>query len=595
MRCAVILMILMCTVAAAQPVHFYVSPDGNDANDGAQETPFATVHRAQAAVRAVLAEGQSQEVVVLIHEGVYYLESPLVFTPDDAGSAPVTYTTHQDERPVLSGGRMISNWQPGENNQWTTVLPEVVSENWHFRQLFRDDVRLPRGRFPNGDGLLRVAAVNDAVTEVNLRETLPIALAAEDNAELVVYQNWSITRVRIVEAAEHTIHVSHPAGWMGHGSMTTTSPDKPCYVENALAFVDAPGEWYLDYATGILTYQAAPGEDPNEANFVAPRLETVLRIEGAPGAPVRNLTIGALTLAHTEWPLPEFGYMGIQAGHHGTSMSEPTHVLPGAVTISHAEGCSMAGCSVAHTGASGIVLGAGCRDNTIDRCTVEDVGGTGIMVGWRGDAYSRDDQLAGDYSLSADWISPTLVPTNNSVTNCIVRRCAAVNHGCVGIFDAFCDGTRIQHNHVSDLPYTGISVGFRWDTRETSQRNCRVEYNRVHDVMKVLADGGAIYTLGLQPGTVLRGNLLYDVHRSDFAHGGAPNNGIFFDEGSKGFLVEDNIIYNTSGEPIRFNQTGPENLTFNNNHFGVAPDHADFPDATAQQAGPQPSPSGGRP
>jgi len=39
----------------------------------------------------------------------------------------------------------------------------------------------------------------------------------------------------------------------------------------------------------------------------------------------------------------------------------------------------------------------------------------------------------------------------------------------------------------------------------------------------------------------------------------------------KGYTVAQNIIYNTSGDPIRFNQTGPENLQFTDNHFGVAP------------------------
>ncbi len=135
------------------------------------------------------------------------------------------------------------------------------------------------------------------------------------------------------------------------------------------------------------------------------------------------------------------------------------------------------------------------------------------------------------------------------------------------------------------MPYTGISIGFRWDSEETTQRNCTVEFNHVRDVMKMLADGGAIYTLGYQPGTVLRGNLLHDVHRSAFAHGGAPNNGIFFDQGSKGYLVEENIIYHTSGEPIRFNQTGPENLTFNTNYFGVSPEDSGFPGDAAAQAG----------
>ncbi|HNT87513.1 MAG TPA: right-handed parallel beta-helix repeat-containing protein, partial [Candidatus Hydrogenedentes bacterium] len=308
---------------------------------------------------------------------------------------------------------------------------------------------------------------------------------------------------------------------------------------------------------------------------------------GAPDAPVRNLYFAGLTFAHAEWPLPEFGYVGIQAGHHGTTMDAPTFVLPGALEFSHATGCGLKRCCVAHVGACGVVFGAGCRDNIVAHCILEDIGGNGVMVGWRGDELPRRKGLLGDYSLSADWTDPRFVPRNNAVTDCTLRRCGAVNHWCVGIFDAFSDGTRIAHNLVTDMPYTGISIGFRWDESETSQRNCLVEYNKVHDVMKMLADGGAIYTLGFQPGTVLRGNLLYDVHRSAFAHGGAPNNGIFFDQGSKGYLVEQNIIYGTSGESVRYNQTGPDNLNLRENVFGVTPENRAFPHEAARKAGPR--------
>ncbi len=135
------------------------------------------------------------------------------------------------------------------------------------------------------------------------------------------------------------------------------------------------------------------------------------------------------------------------------------------------------------------------------------------------------------------------------------------------------------------MPYTGISIGFRWKTTPTSQSHCIVEYNHIHDMMTRIADGGGIYTLGYQPGTILRGNHIYNVYRSSYAHGGAPNNGIFFDEGSKGFLVEDNVIYNTSGNPIRFNQNKKEWHTWRDNSFGIKPGQENFPKATASRAG----------
>ena len=105
--------------------------------------------------------------------------------------------------------------------------------------------------------------------------------------------------------------------------------------------------------------------------------------------------------------------------------------------------------------------------------------------------------------------------------------------------------------------------------------------------MTKLADGGGIYTLGFQPGTVLRGNHIHDVHRSAYAHGGAPNNGIFFDQGSKAYLVEGTIIYATSGKSIRFNQTKKEHMTWKDNSFGPKPGDANFPQAAAKKAGPK--------
>jgi hypothetical protein len=586
---AVIASLVLVFGVADGAADFYVAPDGNDNNAGTLEAPFATLVRAQDAVRERIRGGLDQDLTVLIRGGEYVLDAPLAFGPEDSGSesARITYAAYPGETVTITGGRGISGWKAAEGDRWTVELPEVAAGTWYFRQLFADGARLPRGRFPNGDELLRVETVNPEVTEIVLNEAPPVADLAGKDAELVMYQNWSISRGRIASSDGKTLRMANPVGWIGHGDATTASPNKPTYIENAIEFVDAPGEWHLDRKTGVLTYQAKPGEDPNQARFVAPRLEQLLVVAGRPDAPVTNLRFQGLAFAYTEWPLPSFGYLGIQAGHHGTRMDEATHVLPLAMSFAYARGCGLEKCAIAHTGACGVGFGAGCRNNLVKGCALDDIGGNGIMVGWRGDRQSGRIDFAGDASLSADWKDPEDVPRNNEIADNTIERCGAVNHGCVGIFDAFCAGTHIHHNLVTDMPYTGISTGFRWDESSTSQRDGVIEYNHIHDVMKKLADGGGIYTLGLQPGMVLRGNLIYDVHRSGYAHGGAPNNGIFFDQGSKGYLVEGNIIYGASGDPIRFNQTGKDNLNWKDNHFGVAPGDAGFPEDAAKLAGPK--------
>ena len=214
---------------------------------------------------------------------------------------------------------------------------------------------------------------------------------------------------------------------------------------------------------------------------------------------------------------------------------------------------------------SGIGLGIGTRRNRIEGCEIVDVGGNGVMIGWRG----KGDLKEGvEGRLDADWNEPTDSPTGNIVRNCLIRRCGADSFGGTAVWVAFSRGTQIMNNEISDLPYTGISVGYRWNSTVTSQTACLVEANHIFDVMKKLADGGGIYTLGLQEGTEFRGNYIHDVHRSKFAHGGAPNNGFFIDEGSKGVLFDSNVVHKTSGDAVRFNNCQRDWHEWRSNFFG---------------------------
>lgn len=399
----------------------------------------------------------------------------------------------------------------------------------------------------------------------------------------MVYQNWSVSRARVVSSDERGLRTATPVGWIGHGDFTTASPGKPAFLEHARAFLDRPGEWFLDRAAGLLTYLAREGEDPARTAATAPVLGQLVRIAGTKENPVRNLRFEGLRFEHTDFPLPPFGYSEIQAAHYGTTTKERTWVQPVAVECVYAEGCRFERCRFAHLGASGIGLGPGCRRNAVVGCRIEDVGGNGVMIGWRGAGRLK---AGAEGALDADWDDPTDAPAGNEVAHCVVRRCGEDSRGAVGIFVAFSADTRIARNHVHDLPYTGISVGYRWNTTPTSQVRCLVEHNRIHDVMKKLADGGGIYTLGFQPGTALRGNLIYDVHRSAFAHGGAPNNGFFVDEGSKGFLFEGNVVYATSGGAVRFNQSRREWHEWKDNHFDLAvPRRAEGRAGNALEAG----------
>lgn len=95
-------------------------------------------------------------------------------------------------------------------------------------------------------------------------------------------------------------------------------------------------------------------------------------------------------------------------------------------------------------------------------------------------------------------------------------------------------GNKVLHNHIHDFFYTGVSVGWVWGYGENDACGNIIEWNHIHDIGKfALSDLGGIYTLGVQPGTRLRFNLIHDVNSR--THGGK---GIYPDEGSTDILME---------------------------------------------------------
>ncbi len=570
-------------MAAQEPAitTLYVDPNGSDEDAGSSSKPFKTIEKAKTAVRALVAHGLTSDVRVVIRTGTYLLETPLVFSKLDSGSNKysVTYAAVPNAIVVLSGGEPIPTWRRVDGNKWASTL----ANNRFFRQLTVNGKRAIRARWPNDDGQLRIQTVDTEVKTFTFDKPFPGADLSGTDAELVVFQNWSISRARIIAWSAKELMTATAVGWMGSGPIMTSSPGKPAYIENAEFALDQPREWWLDRANGTLTYIANNDEDMSCASIVATRLSQLVKIIGTADEPVRNLRFEGLGFEHSEFALPAEGYSEIQAAHYGPDMQSPTYVHPVAVECDYADGIQFTNCHFAHLNNSAIGFGPGSRNNVVEGCTIDDIGGIGVIVGWRGTGELKPGP---EGTIDADWANAFDIPVGNVVSNCEITRCGQDSFGAPGLFVAFSQDTRIAHNRVHDLPYSGISVGYRWNAETTSQKRCTVEYNHIYDVMKKLADGGGIYTLGYQPGTLIRGNLIHDVHRSIYAVGGAPNDGFFIDEGSKGFHFEGNVVHSTSGDSVRFNQCQREWHTWESNFFDQSPTSPAI-EAAKRKAGPK--------
>ncbi len=100
-------------VCATSGGEFYVAPNGDDANPGTKQQPFASLTRARDAVRQFKKADSTEDIVVLLRGGVYHLTETVVFTLEDSGSLnqTITYAAYPDETPVLSAGVPAAQWK----------------------------------------------------------------------------------------------------------------------------------------------------------------------------------------------------------------------------------------------------------------------------------------------------------------------------------------------------------------------------------------------------------------------------------------------------------------------------------------------------
>ena len=203
--------------------------------------------------------------------------------------------------------------------------------------------------------------------------------------------------------------------------------------------------------------------------------------------------------------------------------------MPGALTFRAARACAVRHCTIEHAGLYGLEFDEGCRDCAAVGNHLHDLGAGGI----RGGGTDLDGHLDGRTG-------------HLTITDNVIHHIGRIFHQGVGVFLGHAFDCTVAHNHIHHACYTGISTGWTWGYRETPSRNNRIEHNLIHDIgAGILSDMGGIYTLGVQPGTVVRGNHLHHIWSQDY--GGW---GIYLDEGSSHLLVEHNLVHDTKDAPF---------------------------------------------
>ena len=345
------------------------------------------------------------------------------------------------------------------------------------------------------------------------------------------------------------------------------------YLTGARELLDEPGEWWLDVKKQKLYYMPLADEDMLTAEVVAPALETLLMVEGTPDEPVKDITLEGITFEHSTWLRPSIkGHAPLQAGMYmieaykiRPQISRPNgdHKLDNqgwvgrpaaAVTANCAMRFSLVGCTFSHTASTALDYQRFIDGGTVDHCAFTDIGGTAILAG----SFGPEGHEA---HLPYNPTDQREICNNLTISNNRIDDAANEDWGCLGIGAGFVRGIRILHNEISNVSYTGISVGWGWNRQPCAMADNIIRGNHIHHYARHMYDTAGIYTLGAQPNTFIEENVVDSIYSPSYVHDPEHWFYLYTDEGSSGITVRNNW---TPSEKYLQNAVGPGNIWENN-------------------------------
>ncbi|QHS63382.1 right-handed parallel beta-helix repeat-containing protein [Chitinophaga agri] len=571
-----------------QAADIYVAVTGNDHHPGTAAQPKATLSAALKLARELrrLDDASIKNGIhIIIKGGTYTLYEPVFIRPEDAGTvgSPTIIEAAPGERPVFSGGVRITGWRPSAANRkiWVADVPVTGIDGFNFRQLWVNHAKAVRAKDMPGDSMRRILSWDHAGGTCWVPSSAIRGLDKAPGLEMFIHQWWAIANLRIKSmrvAGDSTLLAFHepeskiqsahpwPAPWI-----SKASGNSAFLLTNALPLLDEPGEWYLDVKAQKLYYWPRSQEDLSAANVTAPLLESLITVQGTLDHPVSHIHFRGIAFQHTTWLRPSVkGHVPLQAGlflldaykldipgtpdKKGLENQAWVGRPPAAVDVAYAEAVNFTGCRFEHLASTGLDYRIGCHNDTVTGNLFRDIGGTGIQLG----TYSDE---ATEAHLPYQPQDRRVVCHQLFIANNLITDVTNEDWGTLGISAGYVRDVTITHNEVSEVSYTGISVGWGWTKTINVMSNNRIIANKIHHYARHMYDVAGIYTLSAQPGSVISYNYIDSIYKAPYAH--LPQHWFYLytDEGTAYYTVNNNWC---PAEKFLQNANGPNNVWAHN-------------------------------
>lgn len=471
-----ILFLMGVNVLLVAQTCYYVVPQGSRTAGGGADTSFSSIEQAQ-----LHARNTPGDVTIYLRAGVYRLDKPLVFTPEDCRQGKrLTVCAYPGEKVTITGGIPLDlTWKPYKEGIMKAKLKGYLS----LDMLVADGTIRYMARYPNYDS-----------TAVRFNGTAADAIAPErvkkwknpagGYLHAMHLHDWGDFHYRFT-GKDKDGNLTMEGGWQNNRQLGIHKKNR--MVENIFEELDAPGEWYYSSEEETLYYYPMPNEDVRNVNFETPRIKHLIEFRGSEQQPVRNITVAGVELTQTLRTFME--------PYEQLLRSDWTIYRGGAVIFEGTENCALKESYLHNMGGNAVFFSNYNRNSEVSGSHFTNIGASAICFVGNPDAVWSPSFEYNEF-VPAENIDRTRGPkTNNYPSHCLVHDNLIHNIGLfekqiTGVELSMCKAITVSHNSIYDTPRAGINIS------EGTWGGHILEFNDIFDTVKETGDHGSFNSWG---------------------------------------------------------------------------------------------------
>jgi len=463
--------------------YIYVSTDGNDKAKGTKDAPFASVQRALDQVKIFRKSDTTQAVMIVLRQGTYYLEKPLVITPEEASKNKTSLIIGSDynEKVILSGGeRLNPKWVPYQGG----ILKAKLAPGKSFDQLFVNGKQQILARYPDYDSTILPwhGYAADAISPERLKKYKHPEGAFIHRMHSGLWGSYHFT----IEKVDGNGVPTMVGGYQMNRNNNGFHP-KFNFIENVFEELDTPGEWFYDKIEGVLYYKPVQGIDMTKAVIEVPVLENIMTLKGTMEQPVYFVNVFGIKFMHT---LRTFMKTKEQL-----LRSDWAIYRQGALMIDGAERVLIDNCEFDSPGGNAIFISNYNRNIIIQGNHIHGAGASGVNIVGSPNAVRSPSY---EYREFVKWSEmDTIVgpktdeyPSKCTITGNLIHDIGQIEKQSAGVNLSMASMISISHNSIYDVPRAGINIC------DGTWGGHNIAYNDVFNTVLETGDHGSFNSWG---------------------------------------------------------------------------------------------------